>query len=105
LNVIGAPAKLISASIASLMCCGMRKFDDEEWNYRPEHPRRERPKTTTAKIQLTIERPKRSLYWRTMNAYADTLIFRVKILAGIVLCGFSFAAFFAQFTILRVALS
>ncbi len=49
----------------------------------------------------TIERPKRSLYWRIMNAYADALLFALKILIGIVLCGFSFAAFFVLFTIVR----
>ena len=84
-----------------------------EWDYYPEprqHP--ERRRTAAPRIELTIERQKPaqasrqpSLYWRVMSVYADVLIFAVKFLVGIVLCGFSFAAFWMLFTIIRVAFS
>ena len=84
-----------------------------EWDYYPEPRQRpERRRTAAARIELTIERQKPaqasrqpSLYWRVMSVYADVLIFAVKFLVGMVLCGFSFAAFWMLFTIIRVALS
>ena len=83
-----------------------------EWDYYPEPRQRpERRRTAAPRIELTIERQKLapsrqpSLYWRVMSVYADVLIFAVKFLAGIVLCGLSFAAFRMLFTIIRVSFS
>ena len=83
-----------------------------EWDYYPEPRHRpERRRTAAPRIELTTERQKLaparqpSLYWRVMSVYADVLIFAVKFLVGIVLCGFSFTAFWMLFTIIRVAFS
>ena len=84
----------------------MRTFGNEKWDWPPEPlPRRERHRTATPMIELTLVRSKRSLTTRIADAYIGFMAITLKAVAGAVLGAMIVACVWLMITLIRLSVS